>query len=149
MSNLVYVSLPSSLIEMHYNIFDDCFELQTVIINQPSQLRHIDQAIFSTCRKLTSFVIPASVEYMGRHIFAEITSHLKVYYCGNRIFTEDLFLNTSSVEIIVPLNGVPMMGNRPTKVGITPCDIRFKGSCKQTTNSHIFLTQVAIFLCAS
>ena len=129
-STLSYVSLPSSLKRLDWNVFDDCYYLETVHINQPSKLEWIDTATFSTCKKLKSFIVPETVKYISHHVFDGIETNFTVYYCGNTIFEKDIFHTTTTLTIFVPRNGVRTFGNRPTRIGSTPCNVMFIGTCK-------------------
>ena len=149
MHSLVYALLPSTLTEIQHNCFDDCFNLETVLINQPSKLEIIQIAAFSTCKKLKSFFIPNSVKEIQYHTFAEIQTNLKIFYCGNRIFNDDIFKDTTSVEIFVPKNGVPSLGNRSSTYGIASCDFTIKGTCDKSSSYRILTNFIPFILIKS
>ena len=148
-TNITHAFLPSSLEKISNNAFDDCFSLETVQINQPSQLVEIAVAAFSTCKKLKSFIIPPTLQRIGNNTFTEIETNFTVYYCGTNIFPpKKIFGTTKSFQIIVPRNGVGKFAGYETTQGTTPCDVKSIGSCVMRCTStyvaHYFLC--AIFL---
>ena len=143
--SLQYVSLPSTLKKLNWNVFDDCSSLESVHINQPSKLEWIDNAAFSTCRVLKSFIIPPTMIYIANNAFEETGEQLTIYYCGARKF-EGKMLFHHSVKIIVPKNGVREFGGVSTQVGLTPCNVWFVGTCKTSQNIYFRLCYFLIFI---
>ena len=119
------VNLPSSLKFIHQCCFDDCKELETVNINQPSSLRLVGSSAFSTCEKLTHFILPKTIEKIAALSFCEISSNFTIFYCGYQIFDEPLILKDSpNVKIIVSNPSVHSFAGRETVYGDTICNNR-------------------------
>ena len=125
-ASIISVTLPSSLKTIDTCTFDDDISLENVYINQPSSLETIGSAAFSTCQKLKEIVIPSSIKAVYSLAFNQIQTNLKVYYCGKNAYIDNTIFNeTENVEIIVPRFGIRKFGGRPTKFGLTPCQITY------------------------
>ena len=66
-TNMVSVSLPSSLKSIEYHTFYNCRSLHTIDI--PSSVRKIGEMAFQNCRSLSKLVIPNSVKSIGLFAF--------------------------------------------------------------------------------
>ncbi|HOT69821.1 MAG TPA: leucine-rich repeat protein [Clostridia bacterium] len=69
-SNLVNISIPSSIVSIGDYAFANCANLTSVTFSESSNLSHIGIGAFSGCPKLYSFVIPNSVTSIGNDLFS-------------------------------------------------------------------------------
>ena len=71
-SNLLYVELPDSLINIGDSAFLSCVGLETITI--PSSIISIEANTFSGCKNLVSVTIPDTVVKIGDSVFYDCTS---------------------------------------------------------------------------
>lgn len=74
---LTSIVIPSTVKEIRYGAFQQCTELSSPILEANSQLTHIGSFAFTFCPKITSFVLPPKVNFIGSVPFlgtsAEVT----------------------------------------------------------------------------
>ena len=142
-THLKYLSIPSSLKELGSNALDDCFELETVHINQPSNLESIESKAFSTCSSLKELIIPNTLKTIGDYAFAQISVQFTLYFCGKQTIqtAKNIFTGTNDYQIIVPNNGAKIFGKYNVIKGLTPCMIRSLATCiiKARKNHQYFI----------
>lgn len=65
------ISVPAAVATIESNTFNGCSALSTVTFAENSALKRIEDYAFSGLTSLKSIVLPASLEYIGSHVFAE------------------------------------------------------------------------------
>jgi hypothetical protein len=88
-SSMKRLKLPSALIEIREEAFDDCDQLTRVTL--PSSLRSIENYAFGGCTGLAmrDLKLPASMEYLGKYAFHEcrgLTGKLTTHITGSDSF---------------------------------------------------------------
>ena len=128
---LKYAFLPSTLKILDQNAFDDCYSLETVHINQPSNLNYIGLAAFSTCKALKQLIIPDTTKTVGHAAFGEIDVSFTLFLCGKQKISvyETVLDGTKSFQIISPINGATKFGQYDVVHGSTPCIIKPHLTC--------------------
>ena len=80
-SNIVSVSLPSTLTEIEEWAFSNCWALET--INIPYGVTNIGMYAFYACSSLKNVVLPETVEYIGEHAFSACDLLETIEFLGN------------------------------------------------------------------
>ena len=104
-NSLTTILLPRCLEQIGFRAFFNCKELSSVTFvgadKNTSSLRSIGKAAFRDCESLTSFVIPAGVNYIGYNAFINTAlssvefKYADYWYIGNTQLNPD---NLSNVE---------------------------------------------------
>ncbi len=68
--NLTEFKVPSNIVMIEADAFKDCYNLQSVIFENGSQLKIIGDYAFSGCRNIVSINIPESVTDIGERAFS-------------------------------------------------------------------------------
>ncbi len=79
--NLESITIPSSVTHIDADAFYECENLATVEIKTDSQLAKISKHAFYDCYKITSLVLPATLEYVGSYAIPGTCA--TIYYMGN------------------------------------------------------------------
>ncbi len=82
-SNLISITIPSSIIKIGSSAFLGCSSLQTIIFAGDSRLRSIGNYAFRDCSSLTTITIPNSVTSIGWDAFSGCYNLQTIYYGGN------------------------------------------------------------------
>jgi hypothetical protein len=110
-SSLRWINIPSTVVTIGNNAFEDCNILEDVKFNG-NNLGTIDEKAFAGCNALPSIVIPDSVTSIGSSGFSYCTS-LTSCTLSNSLTSieENLFRNCSSLETISIPNSVTSIGD--------------------------------------
>ena len=110
-SSLRWINIPSTVVTIGNNAFDDCDILEDVKFNG-NNLDTIDEKAFAGCNALPSIVIPNSVTSIGSSGFSYCTSLTSCTLSNNLETIEDgLFMNCQSLETIDIPNSVTSIAN--------------------------------------
>ena len=110
-SSLRWINIPSTVVTIGNNAFDDCNMLEDVKFNG-NNLDTIDEKAFAGCNALPSIVIPNSVTSIGGSGFSYCTSLTSCTLSNNLETIEDsLFMNCQSLETINIPNSVTSIGD--------------------------------------
>ena len=100
-SNLLSISIPSSLINIGYMSFDGCSNLSSIII--PNSVKSIGYSAFANCSSLSSITIPDSITNIEYNTFFGCSSLNSIIISNSVISIEDdAFLNCDNVIIYTP-----------------------------------------------
>ena len=77
-TNLINITLPSTLSKIDIKAFDGCVNLTNIIL--PNQLKTLGDSAFSGCASLTYLEIPASLENLGSAVFSNCNKNLNVTF---------------------------------------------------------------------
>lgn len=70
--NLESINMPSSLVSIGNNAFDNCSKVQVIDLSDCTQLTSIGDTAFSWCKSVKEFYICASVTKLGDSVFNQI-----------------------------------------------------------------------------
>ena len=152
--NLLTINIPSTVIHIGNNAFDDCFKLVQVSFDSPSSLKSIGHFAFNTCTNLKYIYLPPSVESLSRAIFSEI-NNITLYFNSNKEIKNcpeqvNLFNKTLNYTVYVPLNGPDnFCGYSTTKTSIFPISTNFSCNYKPLSNYALYRTLSMIMLISS
>jgi hypothetical protein len=103
-TNLLTVTIPSSVTSIGQNAFNGASSLISVSFSQDSQLTIIDSNAFQSCSSLTNIDIPFGVTSIGENAFSG--TKLTSITIPNRVTTigSNAFLGTKLVGVYIPLD---------------------------------------------
>ncbi len=105
-SQMMEVSLPSTLTSIGNTAFRYCYSLQSITL--PEGLTSIGQSAFQRCEHFASIDIPASVKSIGNGAFQYCSNITEIIFRGT---TQPTTLGTSIFSSSVPTNGVLLYPN--------------------------------------
>ena len=110
------VTIPASVEIIGESAFKNCGSLSTVTIGDNSQLNRIDTLAFANCSSLTSFTIPAGVEYLGKDLFYSSLTNLTFRNTSNwsyvdngttvSVASNDISNSSSAATFFKPKNAI-------------------------------------------
>lgn len=84
--SITSITIPSGIQEIRYAAFHQCSELSSPVFEPNSQLTHIGYYAFGVCPKITSFVLPPKVNYIGNVAFLGTSAEV-IVPVGHSYFT--------------------------------------------------------------
>lgn len=103
---LIYVSIPSSVVEIENGSFKNCSNLSELIL--PASLKRIGDEAFYNCSSLEELTLSDTIEYLGNYAFTNCSSLTKINIPENDTLTKIsnyLFSGCQNLEsIIIPKN---------------------------------------------
>ena len=138
--NLISINIPITTKFICDNAFDDCKKLKTVSFDSPSHLVYIGAWAFNTCTSLEYIYLPESLKSLGKYPFSEMTN-INIFYNGIKTIKDcndnNLFLNTKSYTIYVPMNGPSLICGIKTTLTTKMPLINYK-TCKSHFYQNLF-----------
>ena len=112
-TSLVYVSLPSTMVDMHQNPFRGCTSLEWVDFSKTTKIKALENSAFNGCTSLKGVCLPDSITTMANATFIGCVNIGPVYLPKNLTsFGTDAQWNTF-------VNGANGEGSKFTKLFLT------------------------------
>lgn len=102
--DLVNVYVPKSVERLSAGAFYNCLNLKSVIFEEGSNLKYIDDSVFQNCRNLETINLPDSVVYINSHCFwdcGKLPSTLALPKSLEKV-EPTAFYNTKLKTVILP-----------------------------------------------
>ena len=99
------IKIPARITEINNGAFKGCLQLQSVVFEQPSQVKAIGSEAFAKCTNLLSIDIPDSVEILWWEAFRDCMALAIVNISSTsslKSIATDTFARTALKEIFIP-----------------------------------------------